>query len=155
MPYEFVISNDTNDSTRSPVAGEGGENPKNGNGLTKAQKAVGLGLVALNKAKPWINQVISHELNLVDLRTGRREYAQRIQFNYQVANQLFGVAESALTGYAVGNIPGAVIGMAVSTAHTVINYAQKQDTINTEQALENISLSQNRIRAGVGGSRKV
>ena len=58
-------------------------------------------------------------------------------------------------GYAVGNVPGAVIGAMTSIAGTVVEYIQKQDKINLEKSLENITLQQNRIRAGVGGSRRL
>ena len=158
--YEFIFKNETSDGEEAslPVAGT----PTNSDNvqqkqasISKGRQVVGAGLVAWNKAKPWIARVVSHELNQVELRTGRSEWAQKLQFNYSLVNKGLGLIESVGMGYAVGNIPGAVIGAMTSIAGTVVEYIQKQDNINLEKSLENITLQQNRIRAGVGGGRRL
>ena len=159
MAYEIIITNDTTESGSKAVAGDhnGDASPKKKGKeqeLTKAQKFVAKGLVSWGKAKPFINQVVSHEINMVELRTGRREYAQQAQFMYQTISKVASIGESVATGFAVGNVTGAVIGLAVGVTHTLIGYSQKQQTINTENTLEGISLAQNRIRAGASGSRR-
>lgn len=155
MAYEFIIKNETNSSKSSAVAGDTSQGGKNKEPeFSRGQKITAAALVVVQKAKPWINQVVSHEINLVDLRTGRREYSQKIQFAQQLGSQAIGIAENIATGYAIGNVAGAVTGAITGIMHTMISYAQKQDLINTENSLENITLSQNRIRAGVGGSRR-
>ena len=158
--YEIIIKNETDTQQSSAVAGESaGESSQGvvnkGKKLTEGQKKAAGFLVAYNALKPWISQTVSHQINTVELRTGRKEYAERTQFTYNIVNDVVGIGESALAGYAVGNLPGAVIGAIVGLGHTLLGYAQKQETINIQNSLENIVLQQNRIRAGVGGSRRV
>lgn len=158
--YEIILRNKTVDTepTGGAVAGSPNNSSgqsKSGKNLTEGQKALGKSLVALQKVKSWINPVINHEINMVELRTGRREYARKIQFAHEIAQQGLGIVESIAMGYAVGNVWGAVIGAVGSIGHTAMNYIQRQDEINTQETLENISLQQNRIRAGAGGSRRI
>lgn len=158
--YEIVIKNETVEDNESPVAepSPGGKKEKkskeNKPSKSGGQLAVTTGLVAWQQVKPWITQVASHEINMVELRTGRREYAQKTQLTYKIVGDVVGLGESILAGFAVGNIPGAIVGALLNVGHTAINIAQKQDRINTEKSLENISLEQNYIRAGVNGSRR-
>ena len=83
--YEIILRNKTVDTepTGGAVAGSPNNSSgqsKSGKNLTEGQKALGKSLVALQKVKSWINPVINHEINMVELRTGRREYARKIQF---------------------------------------------------------------------------
>jgi hypothetical protein len=105
-------------------------------------------------AKPWINQVASHEISMVELRTGSREAQQKTQFTYDVASKVVGFGTSILSGYAVGNVPGAIIAGLVNIGHTVVSYAQKEETINLKRSLESRTLQMNYVRAGAGGSRR-
>ena len=159
MAYEFIIKNQTDDAEDIPVASPSGNGSKKASKEEKKKKsdgqlAVSAGLVAWNVAKPWVTQAVSHEVNMVELRTGRREYAQKTQLTYQIANDVVGLGESILAGYAIGNIPGAIIGAITNVGHTIVNIAQKQNRIDTEKTLENITISQNVIRAGTSGSRR-
>lgn len=158
--YEIILRNETTEDEGTPVAeptpnNESNQPKKNPKVKTKGQEMVTAGLVAWNTVKPWISQTVSHQINTVELRTGKKEYAERTQMTYSIVNDVLGIGESALAGYAVGNIPGAVIGAITGLGHTILGYAQKQETINIQNSLENIVLQQNRIRAGVGGSRRV
>lgn len=157
--YEIIIKNETRKKKKSPVAeptpSEEKKSSQDKQEKSAGQTAVTAGLVAWNQVKPWITQTVSHEVNMVELRTGRREYAQKTQLTYQIVSDVVGIGESALAGYAVGNIPGAIIGAVLGLGHKLANLSQQQDRINTERMLENVSIQQNRIRAGVSGSRRV
>lgn len=158
--YEIILRNEALEAEKPSKAVAGSKastdsQNKEKKTLSEGQKALGKSLVALQKVKSWINPVISHEINMVELRTGRREYARKIQFGYEIAQQGLGIVESIAMGYAVGNVWGAVIGAVGGIGHTAMNYIQRQDEINTQQSLENISLQENRIRAGAGGSRRI
>ena len=158
MAYEFILKNETTDAENenTGVAGsESGKEPKKEKKqLSQGQIAVGKGLVAYNLAKPWINQVVSHEISLVELRTGSREAQQKTQFAYDVASKVGGLFTSVLSGYAVGNVPGAIVAGLVNIGHTVVSYAQKEETINLQRSLESRTLQMNYVRAGAGGSRR-
>lgn len=71
----------------------------------------------------------------------------------QVASEAIGFGESVLTGYAIGNVPGAIIGGVMSLGHTLLSISQKAQTINEQRSLENRSIQLNYIRAGALGSR--
>lgn len=123
------------------------------NTTTGNKNPLQMGLTAWSKAKPWINQVVSHEVNMVNLRTGRQEYAQKVQFAYGLIQQVEGIGSSIAMGFATGGGPGAIIGAAVGLISTGISYVQKQNQIDTQESLENVNLQQSRIRAGTSGSR--
>lgn len=155
--YEIILKNETStEEENTGVAGsESGKEPKKEKQqLSKAQIGIGKGLVAFNLAKPWINQVASHEISMVELRTGSKEAQQKAQFAYSVANQAFGFGASILTGFAVGNVPGAIIGALTNVGHTLISLDQRERTINLQRSLESRTLQMNYVRAGAGGSRK-
>lgn len=158
--YEFIFKNETSDGEEAnlPVAGTptSSDNAQQKHAsISKGRQIVGAGLVAWHQVKPWIVKVASHTVNQVELRTGRSEWAQKIQFGYSLVSKGVGLLENIGMGYAAGKVPGAVIGAMTSIASTVVDYIQKQDNINLEKSLENITLQQNRIRAGVGGSRRL
>ena len=156
--YKIILKNETSDEEdeNTGVAGsESGKEPKKEKKqLSNAQIVVGKGLVAFNLAKPWINQVASHEISMVELRTGSKEAQQKAQFAYNIANQVGGFVGSILTGYAVGNLPGAIIGALTNVGHTLISLDQRERTINLQRSLESRTLQMNYVRAGAGGSRK-
>lgn len=154
--YVIRIVNDAGNGKRKTVAGDDdntGETARSTNQTQSGQGAVAAGLVAWRTVKPWINQALTHELNVVNIRDGSTELAQRRQFGYQIATQSVGIIESMAAGYAVGNVAGAAIGLAVGVGHTLLSYANNQQIINERRNLENRSLQMNYIRAGARGSR--
>lgn len=155
--YIITLINDTDTGGGKPVAGEqsdgSGKAAKNIGAGGGTQTAITAGLVAWRTVKPWVNQTISHQMNVVNLRDGSTELAQRRQFGYQVATQAVGIVESTLAGFAVGNVAGAIVGAVVGVGHTLLSYANNQQMINERRTLENRSLQMNYIRAGARGSR--
>ena len=150
------IGNVETEKTSVPVAGvdeSQSTTPQKVQEGTSNKNPLQAGLTAWNKAKPWINQVVGHEVNMVDLRTGRKEYAQKVQFTYGLIQQIEGICSSIAMGFATGGGAGALIGAAVGLISTGIGYIQKQNQIDTQNSLENITLQQQRVRAGTNGSR--
>ena len=125
------------------------DSEKRTEGAAKALK----GMVSFSAVRAFANNLISYEISQVELRTGAREYEQKLQFGYQVANQGINILAATAMGFATGNIAGAVVGFLGSTLYTAIGYAQNYNTIRTQENLENVSIGLANLRAGVSGRR--
>lgn len=114
------------------------------------------GMVSFAAVRGFANNLISYEISQVSLRTGAREYEQKLQFAQQVGNQVLNIGLATAGGFAAGGAVGAVgalVGFVGSTMYTAISYAQNANTIETKQNLENISIGMASVRAGVSGRR--
>lgn len=140
--YEIILKNETDDASETPVAGQQTKttDPK--------QKKAAKGLVSFSMAKPFINQVVQHQINTVELRTGSSELQQRISFAYQAAGSMASIVQTAVTGFAVGNVPGAVIGALLGIAGKAVSIGLNQNTIDLQRQQESISLGLMNLRAG-------
>lgn len=146
--YEIILKNKSSGGARSSVAGN-----MNASAKDKQQDAVA-GIAVYGYAKKLATQVISHRVNTVELRTGQAELQQKISFKYDVAKQAFGFFESVAIGGGLAGIPGAIAGGMLSLGSMLVNIANRQDSININRDIENVSISQNNIRAGAGRSRQ-
>jgi hypothetical protein len=154
--YVITIKNSTGSKSKNPIAGsDNGSSTEKGKGLLSREgaKTFGKTMVAYGTVKSFALQTINHEVSLVQLRTGSNELQGRANFTNSVVQKVVGIGESMFAGAMVGGLPGAIVGLTLSTAHTLIGYAQNQDRINTERSLENVSLQMNIMRAGANGSR--
>ena len=151
---EIKADNIVEDGT-TPIAGTNKESDTTKSGLLSKEqaKAFSKGLVAYHGVKSFATQVHNHYVSMVELRTGSKELQQRASFYNDIAQKGIGILESVVAGALVGGLGGAVVGLAVSTTHTLVGLAQAQDRINTQQALENETIFMNTIRAGTRGSR--
>ena len=140
--YEIILKNETDNASENPVAGQETEttNPE--------QVTAAKGLVSFSAVKPYINQVIQHQINTVELRTGSSELQQRISFAYQAAGSLVSIGQSAVTGFAVGGPPGAVIGALLGIAGKALSIGLNQNTIDLQRQQESLSLGLMNLRAG-------
>lgn len=111
------------------------------------------GMVSFAAVRGFANNLISYEISQVSLRTGAREYEQKLQFAQQVGNQVLNIGLATAGGFAAGGAVGALVGFLGSTIYTAISYAQNANTIETKQNLENISIGMASVRAGVSGRR--
>ena len=122
--------------------------------LNKDQaKMFATGFAAYKTVKSFAVQSINYEVSLVSLKTGSQELQERANFTNQVIQKGVGIMETVAAGALIGGLPGALIGLAVGTAHTLIDIGQKQNTINLQNSLESETLQRNIIRAGARGSR--
>lgn len=152
--YTIIIKSDGGGNSESPVAGDKSDSGKSGGLLSKeGAKTFAKGMVAYRAVKSFVVPAINHEVSLVQLRTGSNELQERANFISDVVQKGVSAAESIAVGALVGGLPGAIVGLVASTAHTLIGYSQKQERLNLERNLENESLRRNIVRAGASNSR--
>lgn len=141
----------------SPIANDQNESDSDkGKGLLSkdAAKAFMGGMVAYRTVKSFANQIISHNVSMVQLRTGSNEQQERANFTRDMVSKGVSVLETGLmAGLVTGNVVGFVAGVAIGVTSQLVSYAQNQDRINTQRTLENQSIQLNYIRAGARGSR--
>ena len=157
MAYEIIIRNDTANggNAKSPIAGSGAQATD-----TTAQQggtpAISAGRVAAAKGiffansyiMPFVDKMVSQKISTVALRTGAQELEDRLSGAYQVGKQAFGFVESVAVGALVGNLPGAIIGGAMSLALTAVEYSNRQQKIDLQHSVEDIGLNVASTRMG-------
>lgn len=158
--YTITIKNETQ-SSKSPIADNSqsakSENTQENDKLSRKDLADYFAFKRI--VSPFVRMGIEYGISTVNVRTGRAEAQQRIQFAYSVGRQVVGVLENVAIGALVGGLPGAIVGAVMSTVTTVAGYAINQGKINMQRDLESISLGLMNIRAGgeiaaVSGSRE-
>lgn len=147
--HQIIIKNETKSGGNSPLAGSSDKSEsKYTAGQTGAQNVI-KAVVAYDKfVAPFVEQAIQTKVNTIELRTGSAELQQRVQFGLSVAKSTGGILSSLLTGYAIGKLPGAVIGATIGIATTVMNYSNKAKVIGYQKNLESITLRGMNVRAG-------
>ena len=150
--YEINLYNRNSESGKSPVAGTQKEK-KATESQADGSRAILGAIAALDKAKPYIQQAISSEINVVQITTGRNEYAEKMRFGMQIGNFLLDTAESVAAGFVIGNVPGAVIGAITAVGSKAYSLALRQKELNAEQSVENVSRALRAQRIGYDNSR--
>lgn len=107
-------------------------------------------IISVGTATAVADKLITNELNVVSLRTGAKEYEQKLQFGYSMIKQ---TAMPLVFGAATGGLAGAAIGVVFSFAMQGIQWAQNQRVIDYNRDIENIAIGFARNRAGVDSSR--
>lgn len=147
--YEIVIRNDTDDND-SPIASGGAAKSANKGGASDitgrqaAKKVMAVGGIAAS----FVNQVVTHQIQTVSLRTGAEEQQERLAFAYSIAKQVGGTLLSTAVGAAMGGGIGAVVGLVVGIAHTAISYSQKAEELRIQKTVEDVGLRYLNARAG-------
>ena len=147
--YEIIIKNETDTAQSSPIAGNTAENTASGEetGINIPSGVKGI-LAVKSIVAPFVDQVVSHEISTVSLKTGASEQQDRLSFVYSVGKQVGSAALKIATGAVIGGLPGALFGLAMSVAHTAISYGQKGADIQMQHDLENVGLRYLNTRAG-------
>ena len=147
--YQITVKFES-EGKKSPIAGSGTTpTDTGGGGVSDTRKAIGKGLISYRSyVKPFVNQLVSQQINTVSLRTGAQELQDRLSFGYQMIQSGVNMVESIAIGAMMGGAAGAVVGAVMSVTTTAISYANKQQTIRYEQNLENISLQGVHERSG-------
>ena len=107
-------------------------------------------IVSAATAYAVADELISYELSTVSLRTGAKEYEQKLQLSYSALKQ---TVVPLVVGATTGGLPGAIIGGLFGLGMQALTWAQNAQTIDYNRQLENISIDMARTRAGVSGSR--
>lgn len=110
-------------------------------------------MVSFAAVRTFADRLISYEISQVSLRTGAREYEQKLQFGYDLLNKGLNVGMATAAGVAAGGVVGAGVALIGSTIYSLIGYAQNANTIATNKSLEDISIGMASERAGVSGRR--
>lgn len=151
--YEFVIKNGEGGSgnySGTPRSSDKGVTP-----TKNSSKPLIKGVSLYGMGKSLINSVISHNINIVSLRTGQEEMQERLSYGYKMATMAFGAFENIAIGAMTGGLLGAGIGAIYTFTSYGLEVAKKQATIDLSRSLENISIGMANIRAGANGNRAV
>lgn len=98
------------------------------------------------------DNVISNEINRVELRTGNAILQQKIEHTKSVATRMVATVGMLAVGVATMN-PVLILGAATSVIDDVVSSYQRRETMNIERSLESVSIGMANIRAGANGSR--
>ena len=110
-------------------------------------------MVSFAAVRTFADRLISYEISQVSLRTGAREYEQKLQFAYSMTNKGINLITAGYVGYKMGGLIGAGVAVGTSLFYNAITYAQNANTIATNKSLEDISIGMASERAGVSGRR--
>ncbi len=136
----------------SPTGGAREQDPGEGSsGMTGVGSALKR-LIAPAALVHYANKFAQNEISTVEMRTGAREYEQKLQFGMQAANAFVGLGMSAMTGAAVGGPVGAAVSAGlyavVFAVNKTIDYTQSVRELNIKEKREDISTGLARLRAG-------
>lgn len=154
--YVFVLKNDTTESSRSPVAGDTTESAaKKSIKTDETQRAKDIGKVfaAVAAVESFVVPVVNHEVNKVEILTGAKEYAQKINFEMQIGQRAFDIGKTVLAGALVGGGVGALAGVVLGLAKQGVDLVMRVDTYNAKRDVENETISRNLRRTGTNQSR--
>lgn len=161
MEYVIRIINETDDET--PVKAVSGSNESMGGEVSSPSKGEAYAmkmakrLVSVGAIVHTADQVVSHQVSMISLETGAREYGQRAAYVYQKGGGFVkSVAMGAIAGSAVGPwgaFAGAAVAAVTSFGGSLLNYLFKQDQIAAEKDLEDTSRRMRMMRATVSGRR--
>ena len=148
--YEIIIKDQTGTDPNNPVANSNEEAVDSSGNKNKKKKdpEAALAYIALNRVGSMAKSLISHEVSMVNVRTGRVELQQRIQVVANAASGLVSLATDMAFGFKVAGGGGAAVGALLNVAQTTVGIFQKIDTINTQRNLENISIGLMNVRSG-------
>lgn len=118
------------------------------------EKRTRMAIAGYHYAKQLIAPIITNQVNTISLRTGNDEMQRRSQISLEIISAGVDVAEYALTGALLGfGGAGALVGAAVGIAAKAVNYSQQHYNYTLSRSVEQVSLSEARIRAGTSGDR--
>lgn len=162
--YVLTIRNETQGGIAAEIGGAGGIQTSAGSGDSSGGESSGGlsegGKQALKKVlsvyrpvKTVANQIVSYQVSQVQVTTGSREAQQRANMLYSIGSSVVNTAENVALGAAFGNLPGAVIALALSAVSQVIGIVQKREAVQNQKRLEDITRDLSAQRATVSGSR--
>lgn len=114
------------------------------------------GMVSFATVKATADRLAAFEISQVSLRTGAEEYQARQETTFSIISQSVGAGAGLVAAGIAGGPAGlavAAVGLIFGGVQKAISIAQKQQTLNTERSLENISIGMASVRAGLTGRR--
>lgn len=110
-------------------------------------------MVSFAVVRTFADRLISYEISQVSLRTGAKEYEQKLQFGYEIANKSINIVQSIYFASKVAGWQGALTAAATTSLYTLVGYAQNINTLETKKNLEDVSIGMTSVRAGVSSRR--
>ncbi len=160
--YVIEITNTTaQESPIKPVTGAsesvGGETSAGASWGERYAKSMVKRFVSYAAIASTVNQVVSHYGSQITLRTGAHEVSQRLNFYMQkgmsISNSFIMGAMAGAAGGPIGMAVGATVGTLLNLGGQAIDYLKKNDMLQKEQELEDISRRMQLMRATVSGRR--
>lgn len=108
---------------------------------------------SLSYAVHIADKVVSNRIGTIELRTGRTEMQQRMEFAYGATKRVVGMGATIATGAMVGGGVGAVVGAIIGVTESLFDIGLRQNEIDIKRRNEDVSIYLNRIRAGAGQDR--
>lgn len=163
MEYVFRFINDTTEDApvKAVTGGGNGVGGETGAGATKgeayARKMVKR-LVSVGTIVHTADQIISHQHATISLQTGAQEYGQRASYAYQKGSSFM---KSVVMGAYAGGVAAGPVGVAagisvaalLNIGNETMNYFLRNDEIQKQKDLEDISRRMRMQRATVSGRR--
>lgn len=154
--YHLYVHFGGEDGEKSAVAGNQSSEKKEVSYADKsarsAQRAI-KHLVSYASVAATADKLIGYEISQVELKTGAREYEQKLQFGYGIGKKVAGTGVAIGLGIASGNLPAVAIGLVASGINKLISIGQNYNTLKTKENLENVSIDMANVRAGTAGRR--
>lgn len=135
--YEFIIKNDTK-SKNNAVAGDELSDDKTED---KDSPTAAMLVAYKSYVKPFVSSVINNRIGTIQLRTGSNQMQQRYEYAYNSISQIGSLVSNTLTGFALGNAPGAVIGLALGLGNMVVDSFYKTYNFELQKELDLTSLN--------------
>lgn len=150
--YTLIIKNDTSEKgSKSPIANVK-STPKQETASTD-KGALAVGLMAIQKVKPYIMQGVNYAVERVSIASGSNEYSARLRSAVSVVSQGVDMLSDIALGAVVGGGPGTVVGTFLTVGKTAASAIMKASELSLKKQVEEAALEIARRRAGVSGSR--
>lgn len=157
--YDIYLHLDELSDNKSAVAGAGSgstdtDDSQGGGGdrvVNKLKKMVSFAAV-----KSTADRIASYKISQVTLKTGAAEYEERLSYIQTAVSQTVGAGAALVAAGMAGGPAGlavAGLGIATSAVNKLISILQKNNTLQLQESLENVSIGMARVRAGVSGRR--
>ncbi len=142
-------------TAKTETGSVGGNNPIENFEVPQAAQRIAKSLVSFAVIKSTADSLISNKINQVSLDSGATEYEQRLATVHSVASQVVGAGAALATGAAAGPVgfTMAAIGVVSSGISKLVNIKLREETLQKQQWIEDISIGMQTIRAGTTGRR--
>lgn len=169
--FMLVIRNETDNQAGNKVGGAGGINAGSSSGSKSPSTKTGdgkktavdylakqiTGMFTVAKAVSVADTIVSHNLSLIEVRTGSRELQERTTYKYNTAKSFitsagFGAIAGSAYGPA-GAAVGALFGLISSGISYATNRALQEKTIDENRRVEDMQKLTTTQRVTVSGSR--
>lgn len=148
VPLIIIKFDEGEASGKDPVASPSGgksasSSPdQSSDGLNGVQNALKR-LISFGTVRHFATKVAQNNVSTVEMRTGAREYEQKLQFGMQTLNTAVDIGMAFVVNPALG-----ALSLVMRTVDSIMNYTQRVRELKIAENREDISLGLARLRAG-------